>query len=141
MSDSNLKVQISSKKEDHEAVLSALIAYNTKHVGHSGKTELTFQIKDAQGALIAGANGYTHWNYFFIAHLWVSEDHRGGGLGKKLLQKIEDEAVIRRCTHCWLDTFSFQAAGFYEKLGYTRFGSLDEYPTGHKRFFYFKKLL
>jgi hypothetical protein len=39
-----------------------------------------------------------------------------------------------------LDTFSFQARGFYEKLGYCVFGTLDDYPPGHSRFYLTKRL-
>ncbi|OYZ24087.1 MAG: hypothetical protein B7Y39_02495 [Bdellovibrio sp. 28-41-41] len=59
--------------------------------------------------LLAGANGFTHWNYFFLAHLWVSDQQRGKGTGKQLIQTIEAEARARKCTHLWLVTFSFQA--------------------------------
>jgi ribosomal protein S18 acetylase RimI-like enzyme len=54
----------------------------------------------------------------------------------------EAEAVAREngCTGIWLDTFSFQAPGFYEKLGYTVFGTLADYPPGHSRFFLHKTL-
>jgi GNAT superfamily N-acetyltransferase len=138
------KIQIdilaSPIKSAHDAVLNPLLEYNAKIVGPSGKTEITFHAKDGDGQLIGGANGFTHWNYFFLAHLWVSEKQRGTGLGSHLMETIEKEAVRRGCNHCWLDTFSFQAAGFYEKLGYTRFGQLEDYPTGHQRFFYVKSL-
>ena len=136
----NLHVLVTPEKRDHDAVLDALIAYNNAIVGPSGKTELTFHVKDAAGNLIGGANGFTHWNYFFLAHLWVSDSQRGKGVGGKLLRAVEQEAQQRKCDHLWLDTFSFQAAGFYEKMGYTRFGKLDDYPTGHERYFYSKKL-
>lgn len=136
----NLKVLVQPEKRDHDAVLDALIAYNNVHVGPSGKTELTFHVHSDDGELIAGANGFTHWNYFFLAHLWVSEPQRGSGVGAKLLRAIEQEAAQRKCDHIWLDTFDFQAAGFYEKMGYSRFGKLENYPTGHERYFYSKKL-
>ena len=35
----------------------------------------------------------------------------------------------------WLDTFEFQARGFYERLGYTCFGRLEDYPPGFARYF------
>jgi len=38
-----------------------------------------------------------------------------------------------------VDTFSFEAPGFYPKLGYAVFGELD-YPPGHKRIFLQKRL-
>ncbi len=31
-----------------------------------------------------------------------------------------------------------QAPGFYERLGYTIFGTLEDYPPGHSRFFFRK---
>ena len=71
----------------------------------------------------------------------MSDQLRGSGLGTQLIRKVEAEAIQRNCTHFWLDTFSFQAARFYEKLGYIRFGQLDDYPVGHQRFFYSKKLV
>jgi hypothetical protein len=38
-------------------------------------------------------------------------------------------------TRIGLDTFEFQARGFYEKLGFELFGTLDDHPVGHCRFF------
>jgi hypothetical protein len=44
------------------------------------------------------------------------------------------------CQGAHLDTFSFQAKGFYEKLGYRVFGELEECPAGNSRFYLWKKL-
>jgi len=60
---------------------------------------------------------------------------RGAGLGRRLIKQAEEEAVRRGCRGVWLDTFSWQARGFYEKLGYSVFGTIDDYPPGHQRFF------
>jgi hypothetical protein len=49
--------------------------------------------------------------------------------------QAEAEAIERGCQGAWLDTFSFQARGFYEQIGYTVFGSIEDYPSGHSRFF------
>lgn len=136
-----LDVLVSPLKRDQDAILDPLLAFNAAKVGASGKTELSFHLKNDAGELIGGANGFTHWNYFFLAHLWVSEKHRGERVGEKIMAGIETEALARGCDHLWLDTFSFQAPGFYEKLGYTRFGRLENYPTGYERYFYSKKLV
>jgi hypothetical protein len=32
-----------------------------------------------------------------------------------------------------LDTFTFKALKFYERLGYREFGRLDDFPPGHSR--------
>jgi hypothetical protein len=54
--------------------------------------------------------------------------------------RAEREALARGCKHAWLDTYEFQARGFYEKLGYRCFGELDDYPTGFSRYFMQKAL-
>jgi hypothetical protein len=39
-----------------------------------------------------------------------------------------------------LNTFSFQAPGFYQKHGYRRFGRLSGSPEGASRHYYVKRL-
>jgi hypothetical protein len=46
----------------------------------------------------------------------------------------------RRCRVIWLDTFSFQARPFHERLGFSRFGALAGYPPGSARHFLVKRL-
>jgi hypothetical protein len=53
----------------------------------------------------------------------------------------ETEAVARGCHSAWLDTFAFQARPFYERLGYTCFGELNDYPNGSARYFMKKTLV
>src|SRR5215471_13287721 len=66
---------------------------------------------------------YCGW--LVIRHLWVRDDLRRRGVGRGLMALAEARAVERGCHSAWLDTFSFQARGFYEKLGYEGFGTLD----------------
>jgi hypothetical protein len=40
-----------------------------------------------------------------------------------------------------LETYSFQARPFYERLGYEVFTTIDEYPPGHAKFFLKKALV
>jgi peptidoglycan hydrolase-like protein with peptidoglycan-binding domain len=49
---------------------------------------------------------------------------RGHGFGRELMKRAELYAVERGCTDAFLDTFSFQARPFYEKLGHRVFGML-----------------
>ena len=46
----------------------------------------------------------------------------------------------RGCRYAHLDTFSYQARPFYDRLGYRLFGELENYPPGHSRFFLRKQL-
>ena len=54
----------------------------------------------------------------------MPETLRGRGIGTDLLRRAEAEALVRGCHGAWLDTFEFQARGFYERLGYRCFGEL-----------------
>jgi GNAT superfamily N-acetyltransferase len=90
--------------------------------------------------MLGGLWGWTSFSFLHISVFYLREELRGLGLGRQLLTQAEEEAVRRGCNGVWLDTFSFQARGFYERLGYSLFGTIEEYPPGHSRFF-FKKTL
>ena len=90
-------------------------------------------------SIVAGLGGETYSGWLFIRYLWVSDALRGKGIGRELMGSAEARALERGCHSAWVDTFSFQAPGFYPKLGYQVFGELD-YPPGHKRIFLQKRL-
>jgi predicted N-acetyltransferase YhbS len=56
------------------------------------------------------------------------------------MEKAEGEARARGASLVYLNTFSFQAPAFYERLGYEQFGELADTPKGAKRMWYVKKL-
>ena len=57
--------------------------------------------------------GETYAGWLFIKYLWVSEALRRKGIGRALIGAAEGRAVERGCHSAWVDTFSFQAPGFY----------------------------
>jgi GNAT superfamily N-acetyltransferase len=87
------------------------------------------------GETLGGLWGWTSFAFLHIDLLFIPESLRGKGLGRTMMLQAEAEAIQRGCNGAWLDTFSFQARGFYERLGYTVFGSIEDYPPGHSRFF------
>jgi len=70
----------------------------------------------------------------------VPETQRRAGVGSRLMSMAEAEALSRGCSGSWLDTFEFQAKGFYERIGYECFAELPSYPKGFSRFFMKKTL-
>jgi ribosomal protein S18 acetylase RimI-like enzyme len=72
--------------------------------------------------------------------LWVDERVRRRGLATRLMAAAERYAIAKGCTDAFLETFSFQARPFYERLGYKVFGTLEEYPKGHRQFYLTKRL-
>jgi GNAT superfamily N-acetyltransferase len=99
-----------------------------------------FVTQPDSGELLGGLWGGTSYSYLHIELLYLPEDLRGAGLGSQLMAQAEQEATRRGCLGVWLDTFSFQARGFYQRLGYTVFGTFEDYPPGHSRFFLRKTL-
>lgn len=97
--------------------------------------------EDASGKKLAGLTGETFGNWLCIQFLFVSETLRGAGVGSRLLEAAENEAVRRGCKYAFVNTFSFQAPEFYIKHGYREVFTLEEYPYTGKRHYYTKELL
>ncbi|WP_189042215.1 GNAT family N-acetyltransferase [Aliidongia dinghuensis] len=125
---------------DREAIARGLVCYNTEAAGPSGSRLLAVLIQDETGATIGGLWGRTGYDWLYVELLHLPRQLRGTGVGRELMGYAEAEARARGCRGIWLDTFSFQARGFYEKLGFTLFGQIDDHPPGHQRFFLQKRL-
>jgi GNAT superfamily N-acetyltransferase len=98
-------------------------------------------IRGATGEIIAAVSGHTWGGTCQVTHLWVGEAQRRNGLGAAPMNAVESEAVRRGCGQVVLWTHSFQAPGFYERLGDKREASIEGYPRGHANVFYSKKLV
>jgi GNAT superfamily N-acetyltransferase len=94
----------------------------------------------ASGQLVGAAIGEVGRGWLHVSIVWVDAQMRGRGLGTKLLTSLEILAVKEGCRAAYLNTFSYQARPFYAKLGYEVFGTLNDYPPGHMRFFMQKRL-
>jgi hypothetical protein len=51
------------------------------------------------------------------------------------MEDAEAYALSRGAVGATLETYSFQARPFYERLGYEVFSTLGGYPRGHIKFF------
>ena len=102
--------------------------------------DLNLEARNKQSQLVGGLAGGTIWNWLFVRALWVAKKYRNQGLGTQLLQKAQLMAKKRGCSYIELDTYSYQAPGFYRKLGFKRFGTLKPFPKGARRYYLFKKI-
>jgi GNAT superfamily N-acetyltransferase len=125
---------------DREAILQPLIAYNKEKTGPSNYEPLAIMLRDDDGTSVGGLWGNLHYNWLFVELLFIPERLRNADFGSKLLAKAEEIAQQKGCVGVWLNTYSFQAPGFYWQRGYEPFGSLNDYPKGADRIF-FRKLL
>lgn len=90
--------------------------------------ELTVRADDADG-LVGGVSGWTWGEAAGIAMVWVRADHRGTGLGARLLEAFETQARARGCTRVFVTSFTFQAPAFYERAGYAETFRWQGVPT------------
>jgi GNAT superfamily N-acetyltransferase len=120
-----------------KALVKKLMHFNkiSSGVPHDHRALAIFVTHPDTNELLGGLWGESAYSYLHIDLLYLPEDLRGGGLGRQLMLQAEEEATNRDCHTVWLDTFTFQARGFYERLGYTVFGTLNDFPPGHSRFF------
>lgn len=89
---------------------------------------------DERRQLRAGLLGATGWGWLHIDVLFVDSDCRNRGFGSALVAHACAQAIQRGCIGAMLDTFDFQARGFYQKLGFEVFGTLADMPPGHSRY-------
>ncbi len=137
-----MKIEVTDAQNEHDDafVVAQLRAYNAAFTVKDFKLLRVFE-RDADGSIIAGLLADTYWQYLEVHVVWVSEAHRNAGHASRLLHAAENEARRRGCRHAFLDTFSFQAPGFYQKLGYGEFGRLAEFSGEHERHYLHKSLV
>lgn len=80
------------------------------------------------------------WDWMYIDEIWVSRNLRGEGVGRRLMQRAEAYAKSRSLKGIWLWTQSWQAEGFYRRLGYSEFTRFDDFPQGYSRIGFRKRV-
>ncbi len=135
----NLEVTSTPNPEDEYRIIGETRKFNLSYMPQDFQPLCVFDRLD-NGEVICGLTGKTYWNYLEVAFLWVAEPYRNQGRAAAILHAAENEAIHRGCQYAILDTYSFQALGFYEKQGYTKFGTLDNFAGEHSRF-YLRKIL
>ena len=141
MPNHTVTVEQNAAPEDVQVINQALQNYNRASLPPIQDGILTVFARNEQGEIQGGLVGWTYKNWFHISSLWVDDNLRGTGLGKRVLMASEEEARQRGCIGSHLDTFSFQAPEFYASQGYEIFGQLEGYFGAHTRFFYKKALV
>ena len=123
-----------------DEILKPLRAYNESHVGPIKAEQLAITLRDSSDAVTGGLWGVSVAGWMFVDLLVVPEEFRGQGLGSDVLARAEAIARNRGCIGIWLHTGTFQAPAFYEKQGYTSFGTIPDYPLGHDTVYFMKRL-
>lgn len=94
--------------------------------GIDGKTDsvafLAFDKEILVGAIVVEV----FWGALHIKYILVEESYRGSKIGSKLMETALAFGQSHNCPFAFVETMSFQALGFYQKMGfvleYTRSG-------------------
>ena len=136
----DLVIEEHPNPRDLDFVSDQLDAFNIAITGIDDWHALAIFVRDDDGQIAAGLTGGTWAGYLEVRYLWVREDRRGQGLGRRLLLAAEQEARARGCTQVLLDTHDFQAPEFYQKLGYSVFGVFEGIGGRSNRYYLRKQL-
>ena len=85
-----------------------------------------------EGRIVGGLVGQVYAGWLFIRFFWLADELRRHGLGAGFIAAAEERARERGCHSAYVDTFSFQAPGFYQRQGYVEFARLPYPPKGER---------
>lgn len=139
-----LAARVVAERSDPAAVSrelwKGLVRFNRKQAGPLRYKRTVLSVRDGKGRLLGGLILQSYWRESYVELLWLSARARRAGYGSRLIQEAERRARRRGSRLIHLNTYSFQAPGFYEKQGYQRFGGMSGSPQGESRHFYVKRL-
>lgn len=142
----NFQIKYDDSKKCEDFILNGLISYNNKNchffAEYTTRKEQKFGFCVYDGnKRIGGIYGYINTStWLYIDLLFVDENYRGQDIGTELMNIAEKHARKNKCYGIRTETWSFQALGFYEKMGYELYGQLDNHPPGAIEYF-LKKIL
>lgn len=123
-----MKITESSVLDDVRYIHDQLAKFNASKNGNKslpvmasvpGRTALT--VRNGEGKIVAGLvyRILDDHKTAYVDFLWVSDELRGQGTGKNLLQYMKDKAATLNCSKIQLYTVAWQAPEFYKKMGFT----------------------
>lgn len=139
----NVKVTDKIDQESYDRVVELLIEYNlskTQQFKNEINKPIEIIARNNNGEIIGGLYGRSIWGTLEIKTFVVKTENRNEGIGRKLIIEAEKEAKNRNCRFISLDTFSFQAPEFYEKLGFKKIGTETDFPKGFEKYYYRKEI-
>jgi GNAT superfamily N-acetyltransferase len=134
-------VEMPPADADVRALREKLGEFNVHHGAIDRGQRVAIFHHDETGQMVAGIYGWLWGQCLEIVLLWIDEPLRGQGLGSRLLAQMEDAGRQHGARLAMLETFSFQAPGFYQDQGYETFSIIEGYGGRHAKHFMRKALV
>jgi len=135
-----ITVESAPKPEEIRVLDEGLYAFNVAATGHTEGGLFGIFLREAQGTVVGGANGWVWGGTCHVQFLFVPAQLRGLGHGSKLMAAVETEARARGCARIILETYDYQAPEFYRRRGFVAVATIEEYVQGHRLFVLVKRL-
>lgn len=118
MSNLDIKQNIFSD-ELKKHIFQSLGEHAVRKIGINGVAEepISFEMRD-EGVFVGCVVVQMFWGQLHIKLLIVEEGHRNKGYAKKLMEHAFKYGKERGCSFAFVETLSFQAPDFYQKLGF-----------------------
>lgn len=126
-----------SSEEQKEYIHRRLQAYNASYM--KDFADFSCHMEES-GVIVAGIVAESVGDTVEVEFLFVEESYRGRGLGKALLERVETAAREQGMRRVLLNTYSFQAPGFYKKMGYHEAWKLDPAFNAVSQSYFVKEL-
>ena len=107
--------------------------------GHAFEPEILDLVAYMDGNEVGGLSGQLTYGWFWIMLLAVEPEYRGRGVGTALVEKAEAFAREHNGLGVHVDTFAYQAPGFYEHLGYQEVSRLPGPEAAEDRIYFVKR--
>lgn len=101
--------------------------------------KFALHVMDKTGTFLGGSIILVHQDWVEIRLLALVKSKRGYGLGKRMLEMIEEKAREYECKRIRTETCEVNV-GFYQKCGYKMGEKLEDYPPGLNYFWLHKDL-
>ena len=129
-----IEVPAELKPSDMNVIVKGLSEFNAAQANGEMPRYLVITVRDKDQTIVGGLVGATYLGWLQVSAVWMSDALRGKGYGTRLMRRAEAEALERQCPRVFLETLSFQALPFYEKIGYKVVNEIADFPPGGARY-------
>lgn len=135
------EITITENGAELQLRLDQLLDKGAEALGHPFNPQaIGFEARDRDGTFLGGIYGWGQLGWFFVKLLALAPEARKRGVGGELLTRAETHARETGLCGIYLDTYEFQAPGFYAKMGYEEIGRLPAIGGHPQRIWFAKKL-
>jgi ribosomal protein S18 acetylase RimI-like enzyme len=99
------------------------------NVSHAAFGLLAYEGETLIGSIV----GKSFFNWLHIDLMWVEDSYRSQGVGRMLMDEAYRQAKEMGLSGIEVWTQSWQAPGFYKKMGYEELAVIDDFTPGRKR--------